>query len=604
MINGLDIYKGGFPPMYGGKLSSIVDITQREGNMDGLKGTFSAGVTDLSFSVEGPTKLKNTTFIVTGRKTLTEALLGLASKVANDNIVMYGFHDINAKFSWKPNARNSLHLNLYQGDDYLHFHTQRDSRIVNNSRMNTIWGNWLVFARWNYMLSNKLFVKNSLSYTRYRLSDKARYDNDDGEFSSAYLSSVQDVSLRSDWKYQAFMNWTMDFGAQASQLTHLPNRTRQTNLIVQSPDEKYRAVETSAYIDNKITLLNSVKAFIGGRTVFYVNGDYHHFSFEPRLRLLIDVSKNHAFSMSYMAVSQNSQLLFTSGGIMNNEVWVPAGEMFPVAGSEQYSAGWTAAFYGGMFQAGAEAYYKRLSNLSNYREGYASLIGDTDWQSKIITGGSGEAKGIEFLFRKETGEWTGFASWAWSKATRQYPDSNDGASYIYEFDRPHTLSFSVNRQLNNKWTFNAAWIFMTGLPYTPAIGRQLYEYNNEDDYIDALIYGERNSARMKPYHRLDVGFNYSKLTRGNRKAVWTFSIYNVYNRLNPYFYYYTTSDVPAGYYYIHYRNDPLYVQNNKLSLYQVAFFPMIPTISYKLYFDRNERKNPDKNRRATDFLYF
>jgi len=587
MMNGLDIYKGGFPPMYGGKLSSIVDITQREGNMDGLKGTFSAGITDLSFSVEGPAKIKNTSFIVTGRKTLTEALLGLASKIGNDNIVMYGFHDVNAKFSWKPNARNSLHLNFYQGDDYLHFRTQ--SHIKEKARMNTIWGNWLVSARWNYMLNNKLFVRNSLSYTHYRLTDKARYDNTDGEFSRNYLSSVQDISLRTDWKYTALEAWTMDFGVQSSLLTHLPNRTRQTNLVTQSIDEKYHTTETSLYLDNKITLLHRVKAHIGGRTVFYTNDGFNNFSFEPRLRLNIDVSKNHVFNLNYMTVSQNSHLLFTSGGIMNNEVWVPASDRFRVGGSEQYSVGWSGSFYDVMFQASVEAYYKRLSNLSNYRGGYASLMGDTDWQSKIVTHGSGEAKGIEFLLRKTTGQWTGFASWSWSQATRQYPDINNGKNYIYEFDRPHSISLSINKQLNEKWTFNAAWVFMSGQPYTPAIGRQLYSYNDEDDYIDALIYGERNSARMKPYHRLDVGFNYTKLTRNHRKAVWTFSIYNVYNRQNPYFYYYGTEKKFFNYYYTYYRNDPFYA-DRKLSLYQVSFFPMIPTVSYKLYFDRNEHK--------------
>jgi len=290
-----------------------------------------------------------------------------------------------------------------------------------------------------------------------------------------------------------------------------------------------------------------------------------------------------------MTAGQNSHLLFTSGGIMNNEVWIPSSGRFPVSGSEQYTAGWSGAFCAGMFQFGVEAYYKRLHNLSNYKEGYASLMGDTDWQSKIITGGSGEAKGVEFLLRKITGQWTGFASWSLSKATRKYPDINNGASYIYEFDRPHTVSLSVNRQLNSKFAFNAAWVFMTGLPYTPAIGRQLYSYIDENKYIDALIYGERNSARMKPYHRLDAGFNYTKLNKRNRKVVWTFSIYNVYNRHNPYFYYYApdADENSAFSYYYTYNQRPFFYEqksNQKLSLYQVSFFPIIPTVSYKVFF--------------------
>ena len=594
MINGMDIYKSGFPAMYGGKLSSIVDITQREGDMSSLKGTLGVGLSDLSFSVEGPTKIKNTSFIVTGRKTLTEALLGSVSGLSdgNNNIVMYGFHDVNAKFSWKPDTRNSLHLNLYQGDDYLHFHTKKEPRSSGKSTMNTIWGNWLLSARWNHVLNPKLFVRHSLSYTRYRLTDKKRFSGiTDGTFSSNYLSSVQDVSLRSDWKYPVSDLWQMDFGLHLSHLVHLPNRTRQSNLSSEISDEQYRSWENAVYWDNKITFFRNFKAHAGGRAVFYDAEGFNNFSFEPRLQLDVAISKNHSLHIGYMKVSQNSHLLFTAGGIMNNEVWVPAGNKFPVSGSEQYTAGWLGVFYDGMFQAGAEAYYKRLRHLSNYREGYLSLMGDTDWQSKIITGGQGEAKGIEFMLRKTTGQWTGFASWSWSETTRQYPDVNDGKRYLYEYDRPHTVSLNLNKQLNERWTFNMVWVWMSGLPYTPAIGRQLFEYWDEDEYLEALIYGERNSARMKPYHRLDVGLNRSVLTKRNRKAVWTFSIYNLYNRRNPYFYYYNENGsnemyMPGFYADRRYGES----RNHSMTLYQLSFFPMIPTVSYKLYFDRNEQK--------------
>jgi len=131
---------------------------------------------------------------------------------------------------------------------------------------------------------------------------------------------------------------------------------------------------------------------------------------------------------------------------------------------------------------------------------------------------------------------------------------------------------------------------MSGLPFTPAVGRQMYLYEDEDDYIDALIYGERNSARMRPYHRLDIGFNYTKQTYRNRKAVWTFSIYNAYNRQNPYYYYYGTKKGFDNDYYMMYRmyriNDPYYSERGgKLSLYQTSFFPIIPTVSYKVYFE-------------------
>jgi hypothetical protein len=599
MINGLEIYKGGFPAMYGGKLSSVVDIAQKEGNMSGLKGTFSVGITDLSFSVEGPAKLKNTSFIIAGRKTLTEALLGLASGLsdAGNSIMMYGFHDVNAKFSWKPDSRNSLHLNLYQGDDYLHYHTGKNSH-TGKSRMNNIWGNWLVSARWRCIPASKLYSVHSISYNRYRLVDRKRYDSMDGEFTSEYLSSVKDASFHSDWKYPALNNWTLHFGVQASLLTHEPNRTRQSNLAAQKPDEKLRASESSVYLENRFNFFNHITVHVGGRAVYYASGGFSNNSLEPRLQLNVNITKGQSLNLSYMSVSQNSHLIFTAGGIMNNEVWVPAGSKFPEAVSKQYSAGWTGSFYNGMFQAEFDVYYKQTGSLSTYKEGYTSLMGDTDWQSKIITGGRGEAGGIELLVRKTAGKNTGFASYSWSKTTRRYPDINGGMEYTFEYDRPHAISLSFNRQLNDKWTFSAAWLFMTGLPYTPAVGRQLLSYEDDNDYLEAMIYGERNSARMRPYHRLDIGFNYTKTTRRNRKAVWTFSVYNAYNRHNPYFYYYnenSTSEMfQPGFY------DE---RNHSMSLYQASFFPLIPAVSYKLYFDRNVQKRyrenqPEKERKS------
>lgn len=599
MINGMDIYKGGFPARFGGKLSSIIDITQREGDMSGLKGSFSAGITDLSFSVEGPTKLKNSSFIVTGRKTLTEALTALATGVsdANSFVMMYGFHDINAKFSWKPDTRNSIHVNLYQGDDYLHYHSKKDAG-PGKSRMNNVWGNWLVSARWNHMASAKLFSSTSFSYTRYRLRDSKKYDHDNGQFERKFISSVRDVSLRSDWKYLWMKDWTLNFGIQSSLLVHDPNDTWQTNLQNNYRINTLYATVNALYLENRFRLFDIITLDAGGRAVYYGHKDYPDFSVEPRLKLNAGITKNNSLNASYMQVGQYSHLLFTAGNITNNEVWVPASKDLPGARSTQYTVGWTGSFYKDMFRAEIDLYYKKSTGLATYREGFTSLMGDTDWQSKVIAGGKGESKGIEMLIRKTKGNWTGFASYALSKTTRKYPEINDGKEYIYDYDRTHSLSLFVNKRINDKWNFNLAWVYMTGLPYTPAIGRQIMSYGEDGEYYEAMIYGDRNSARMAAYHRLDAGLSYTKTTKRNRKAVWTFSIYNLYNRQNPYFYYYNQSNSSElwkpGYY------DG---ENHSMKMYSVGFFPVIPTISYKLYFDRNAQKAykkslPPKEKRA------
>jgi hypothetical protein len=596
IINNIDVYKGGFPSRYGGKLSSVVDITQREGDKSGLKGSFGIGITDASFSVEGPLKIKNTSFIITGRKTLIDPLIALASRLSgNGYIVFYGFHDLNGKFSWKPNERNNFNLNIYQGDDYLNFWSTKKVSSTEKYRLSNTWGNLLVSARWNSLISSKLYSSNSISYTRYRLKDFMSYSltsrTDTSAFKRKYLSSVQDISYRSAWKYNASENRIIDFGLQSSLLSFVPNNTYLSNRDVQPPVDRTNSLESALYADNKLTFLTNQEATLGLRIVNYSTRGYTGFSFEPRLNVNIAINDNHTLNASYMRVSQYSHLIFTTGNIMNNEVWVPVNKQIPPAKSDQFTLGWNGGFKNMAYSTEVNLYYKKMYDLTTFKEGYTSLMGDENWRSKIETGGKGDAIGAEFMIRKNTGKWTGFAGYTVSKTTRQYPGINNGREYLFDYNRPHIISLNANYKLNEKLSFNLVWIYQTGLPYTPAIGRQ-YTPSLEDGvnniyYYEALIYGERNSANLNAYHRLDFGVSYSKLTRENgNKAILNFSVYNVYNRHNAVYYYYNSNSSPEIY------NPENWRVFKPLSLYQMSLFPIIPTISYKVFFDGSSTGKP------------
>lgn len=613
MINNVTLYKGGFPARYGGKLSSIVDITQREGNNSGLKGSYSFGVTDASFTLEGPLKMKNATFIVTGRKTFTDILFLLLCKIdPADYNISYGFHDLNGKLSWKPNEKNSLHLNFYQGDDYLNFWTKTESKgVTEKGRIGNIWGNWLGSARWNHVVSPRLFASIGLSYTRYRLKDINRYSISDTAGKSTtgtkYMSSVQDISLRSDWKYNLVKNWSIDYGLQSSFLVHEPNRIISLENEIQEKSQVF-ALESAIYLDNKIDLPGNIKANLGLRAVNYATKNFFNFSLEPRLNMDFDITENHTLNFSYMLVNQYSHLIFTSETFLNNEVWVPADNTIIPARSQQYTAGWKGYFWDEMFQAAIELYYKDLINLATYREGYTNLMGDGNWRAKIETGGVGTAYGAEFSLRKNYGKWTGYLNYSYSKATRQYPNINNGEEYLYEYDRPHSGSIGFSYQINDKLTFNANWIYQTGLPYTPVLGRQYApdletSVNGNPFYFEAFIYGDRNSERVRDYHRLDLGLQYTRLTKKrNMKSVWSFSLYNVYNRQNPYYYYYNSGGTGEIFY-----PSPQF-DYWKVKLYQVSFFPIMPSISYKVYFDQYSKKDRSQQKsfkkRLNNWLYY
>jgi hypothetical protein len=588
MINNIEVYKGGFPAKYGGKLSSVVAITQREGDKSKLKGSLGIGVTDASFSIEGPLLNNKASFIVTGRKTMIDPLMILVSGLSDggDFYVFYGFHDFNGKFSWHPDEKNSIYVNLYEGDDYIKYWSKGEKKTGEKSKLTNIWGNWLGSMRWNRVISPRLFVDNTFSYTRYRLKNINAYSSksttDTVDYKNEYFSSVQDLSLRSDWQYKLMKDWSLEFGAKASCLIHVPNKISQTKQTVNTGYERITASETSVYLTNRFTLFNFIDADAGARLVNYHSGSFNKLVVEPRLMVNARVSPSHTVNFTYQKVNQFAHLAFTSGSIMNNEIWIPADERIAPSNSTQFSLGWKGQFFDDAFESELNLYYKELNQLATYKEGYSNLMGDGGWRSKIETGGNGRAKGVELLVRKLKGKWTGFLGYTFSNSTRQYPGINKGEEYLFDYDRPHSLSINLNRKISGKWSFSASWVYQTGLPYTPVIGRQLTpvagsDGTGETEYEEAFIYGERNSARMRDYHRLDIGFTKTIKTKRGRKAQWNYSVYNVYNRHNP-----------ASYYYGYDKNGSMNydAENYKpLSKYQLSFFPFIPTISYKVFFE-------------------
>ena len=610
IINSIDVYKGGFPARYGGKLSSIVDITQKEGNTSGFKGSMSIGLTDLSLTLEGPIK-KKASYIFTGRKTMFGLLMMAATGIGDGNsfIMSYGFHDLNGKISWKPNAKNSLHFNLYQGDDNLNYWAKKSKENpANKNHLSYTWGNWLASANWKHVVSSKLFSDNIVSYNRYRLREKQKYSYQ-GDYGLEnveykYLSTVQVIALQSAWKYQARQKWAIDFGFKSSLAFNLPNYTYQSNMPSTTEKEQIPTLETALYGDNKFNLPYGFQLNAGLRFVNFNTKGFTDFALEPRLSLNKELNANHQLNLSYMRVNQFSHLLFTPGSLMSNEVWIPADKTIKPAASDQYTIGWTGSYGDGAYQSEVSLYYKTLKDLATYKEGFINLKGDNNWRSKVETGGKGEAYGLEVLFRKNTGNWTGFASYSLSKATRQFPGINNGLEFLYDYDRPNTVSLSVNHKFSERVSLNLAWMYQTGLPYTPVIGRQLTPSLEPDEngvYInyESFIYGKRNSARMKDYHRLDIGLTLNNLTAENKvKSSWTFSVYNAYNRQNPVYYYYNTTSSAEII-----NPETSGTAYHPFNMYQMSLFPIIPTVSYKFYFEKSNSSKKTFKQRMSNWLY-
>jgi len=597
MINSMTIYKGGFPAKYGGKLSSVIELAQREGDKHKLKGSINAGVTDVGFTIEGPTPIKNSSFIITGRKTLLDYFMmsyGFILDLAFDTemIPMFGFHDVNGKFTWRPDDKNTLSLNVYQGDDYLKI--WGDEYTFSN-----IWGNVLVAGNWDRVISPKLMMSNTLSYVRYRTRNAVHYEStryyDTTMMDRRHWSKVNDISFRSLFKYSVLKKWDMEFGINSSFFLYNPNDySFITNLDTIIRKGTLNSFENSIFIDNKISLFKDVvNASLGARLVHYNSSGYQKLSIEPRANVNINVNENHIINLSYMRVTQNSHMIFTPGFLLNDEMWLPAGDYAPTSSSDQYSIGWQGKFLDNQLQTELGVYYKTLNDLVIFKEGLSSMEGDMDWRNKLEVGGIGKSKGVEMLIRKPQGKITGFLAYTLSRTTRQFENINDGKEFVFEFDRTHSISINAAYKINKKWSVSATWNYSTGTPFTPIIGKYLtfwsggYStgyYDDEGNFIydyvyiehdlqETAIYGERNSERTQSYHRLDLGAVYSKIGKRGRNVEWTFSIYNAYNRKNPFQYYYSTV--------YDYANPDAYAP---IKLHKMSIFPIIPSVSYKVYF--------------------
>lgn len=585
IINDITVYKAGFPARYGGKLSSIIDITQRSGNSNEFKGSFGIGITDANLSLEG--KFSNKfTYIITARKTLFDVLLFAASGLSDGGnyFVTYGFHDVNFKSVWRANARNTFAINLFQGDDYLNVWNKKDKHDQYNTkiRAKNVWGNLMSAVSWNCIINPEIFSKTNLSYSGYRVSDMQSYTNTvEQGFNNKFTSKVQDVSLNSVWSFSILKDWMLIGGVHLSYLKNTPYDYKVSGASNSHTVLYEEIINSSFSISNKINLFKFIDAEIGARLEKYYLSDTSEFFVEPRLDLTFNFNKPGSLNLNYMLVNQASHLLVSSGSIYANEIWIPASKEVPISNSMQASVSWTKTFCKNMFNISIGAYHKELSNLVASEKNVYDLSELENWKQSIETGGTGEVNGLEIMAKKNYGDWTGIISYHFSKSTRKFDNINVGKEYLYEYNRPHDLTIFINRKINDKLSFSIVWNYQTGLPYTPVLGRQviLNPYTNE--YYEAFIYGERNSATMKDYHRLDIGFKYETLSKKRKlKTIWTFSIYNLYNRQNPNYYYYNNNNTPE----IH-RPENGFV---KLDLYQMSLFPILPSVSYKVYFGKGD----------------
>ncbi|MEO6902584.1 MAG: carboxypeptidase-like regulatory domain-containing protein [Bacteroidia bacterium] len=586
-INNITLYKAGFPSRYGGRLSAVMDIRLKDGNNQKIKGNYTFGVLSNKLNFEGPIT-KKTTFLVTGRRSLFDLFSRLITRMNSNGKFGggYTFYDVTGKIAHQIDEKNKLFFSIYNGGDKIFLRSKEDITQGNNSfnykyNANINWGNFLTSVRWNHIYSPKLFSNTTLGYTNFYYKNKlnaVEKDNASNKITRAYKSvfssTVKDVICKSDYYFYPNINNNIKFGGEATYHTFNPGIAVEQfsyQSLADSSNKKgslINAYEGKIYIEDEIILNSrlSLNAGIHSNT-FYINNT-NFFSLQPRLLLTYKLPLDLLFKAAYSNMQQNIHLLSNSGAGLPTDLWVPATKIAKPEKSNQYVVGINKTLNLKFpIELSVEGYYKDFTNLIELKEGESFFSTNKNWENKVEVNGKGKVYGAEFLIQKKEGSFTGWVGYTISKNTRQFENLNQGKEFPYRYDRKHDVSVVMNYDINNNLSVSATWIFSTG----QAITLPTTQYNviidppqQEREFTEIDIYESRNGYRLPSYHRLDVGLNYKKM-RNKGVAIWNFSVYNVYNRLNPYFLYFKTT-------------------NNNRELYQFTLFPIIPSISYTYEF--------------------
>ncbi len=585
-IKNTTLIKGAMPAQYGGRLSSVVDIQMKEGNNKeyGVEG--GIGLIASRLTVEGPIEKDKSSFIFSARRTYA---LDLAqpfinqTKFAGSN---YYFYDLNAKINYKLSEKDRFYLSGYFGRDVFAFVSKEQG-----FNFNLPYGNATASLRWNHVFDQKLFMNVSGIYNDYDFTA----GGGQGDFVFKAFSGIRDWNAKADFDYYPDYRNSIKFGVNYTYHRLTPNIISATN-----GDQTFSnnlspqfAHESAIYVGDDFKASKALSFNIGLRGALFnqlgpytstITGKVYatnevvktYPALEPRLAVKYSFDRENSVKASIAYTTQFLHLVSNSTSTLPADVWVPSSELVQPQTGVQYSTGYFKNLKDNMYETSIEVYYRDLNHQIDYPDNY--VFGDKPLVEQSFVYGKGRAYGVELFIKKAKGNLTGWIGYTLSRTERQFPDIENGRVYPATYDRTHDLSVVANYRLSRKWEMGGAFVFATGNAFTPIKDLFLIEQKLNVEYAP------RNSSRYEPYHRLDLAATYTPHPGSVKKfqSTWTFSVYNSYNRLNPYFIYYD-------------------VQNNlekgtaKATAYQVTLFPLIPSVTWNFKWRQKKPAAIEKN---------
>jgi hypothetical protein len=581
-IKSATFFKGAFPASYGGHLSSILDVSMKDGNSHQFGGEILAGTIATGFTLYGPIVPDKASFLLSARRSTIDILLRPLH--IKNYYSDYYFYDLNSKLNFQLSQKDRIYLSLYLGRDISSFSPD----TTDNSAINygTNFGNQALTFRWNHLFSPKFFSNSSIIYSNYHQSLTAIQQ----QYYANLYSGIRDLNIKTDLYYYPNPIHKINAGFSYLYQTQVPALVSDKIItngsiikIVPSDIPKKFMNLASVYLSDNIILNQKLIIYMGVRFPVFYNDNSRYFNIEPRLSVIYLVNHSTSLKLSYTRMHQYVHLVQSFNASFPAELWIGSSKNVKPQNSQQISTGIFKNFNENMFQSSIELYYKHMGNQMLFKGGYQPAINNNLENTLVF--GQGQSCGAEFFFRKSSGKITGWLAYTLSCAFQQFDSLNLGEKFSFSNDRRHCIYASASYAINQHWEISLNFLFTTGRAFTlnstvsDSLNQNqdsdpLFDEENNDDGSNngsgSLSQSVQNNFRLTPYNRLDFSISYHKkkvLPKRITETEWALSIYNIYARHNTFFAYRSIDPV---------TKQPI--------ANQVSFIPLIVSISYAYRF--------------------
>lgn len=583
-IQKMEIHKGGMPAEYGGRVSSVIDITSQAANLRTRKVEVSLGLLSAAMTVQQPLKKDTSSLMISGRRTYYDGIKKLFLSDQSKYNTNYYFYDFQAKYYHRWNTKNKLTLSAF----IVHDNFIYDDNITNEFKNDIDWGTLLFQSTYRHDFNSFNSLESSVGISSYDNSSNLSVFS----YSMGLKSLNNDIVSKINFVHQKYSAFKIKVGVEGLFHQISPNNYSAAgvqNTVQIANRLKLYSQEFTGYFSATYQPNDLFRMDAGIRLTNYQQlGPFQRYDFsssteaivaesisknqivksyiypEPRLSMNYQLSSNASLKFGATKNYQYLHLVPVSSITLPTDVWMPSSQLIQPQSGEQYSLGYYRTFKH-QIEASTEVYYKRMDHLIEYKEGVISVIKLQSNFDENFFFGTGESYGIEWLLRKNSGKFTGWIGYTLSASTRSFPDIENGRTFWAKNDRRNDISCVLSYQISPKWSSTFVFVYKTGNAITIPMSRYFINGNIVNTY------SEKNSYRLPAYHRADVSISYTNKKTEKFESTFNFSVFNVYAQQNPFYVYYQTSGDISKY-------------QIQTTAKQVSLFTFIPSISWKCIF--------------------